>query len=790
MILRARCADGTELPAGVSLAPLDEGVTVAIVHDRSATVQARRSLQERLEIEMVAVSISSSLAGAAGHELEVALDDALRQVCELVDADQALLYVTSDDGERLELTNEWCTPDLDPAAGRIASLPRAPFGWSGPRLQRGEAVYVPSVADLPDEAAAEAAFMTEHGIRSALTIPLGGREEYEGTFSLRWRRHHSEWDPTRGEIVRVLGNVFLAAHRRRRADAVREAAEQRQRLLVDTLAAGIVLIHRADGRVVSANPSAARILGFDGDEAMVGVDVTSPEVGLLLRDGSPLSPDQRRRLLSAEPGGVTLDLGYRRSDGDAVWIEVRAVGLLLDEEEHVAVSFIDVTERHDAEALLVARALHDPLTGLANRLLLGEHARAALARAARNGTTTAFLFFDLDRFKRVNDHHGHATGDALLTGLAHRVETALRASDVVARIGGDEFVVVLSDLRDEDEAAELAERLRVGLAEPIEVDGARHHLTASIGVATAGPDEAAALTVDELLRRADRAMYAAKESGRACWVTWSDALVSAAQHRDDIEVELHQALLAGEFTVRYQPVLDLESGRMVGAEALVRWAHPRRGLLEPADFLEIAEDTGLIVPLGEWVLEQACRTAATWPGHLWVSVNLSARQIGANEAAARVRRVLARTGLRADRLHLELTETALIEGSHSAIDDIAAIRELGAAVGLDDFGTGYSSMTYLHTLPLSFLKIDRSFVSELDDPGAQRATTIVDMILRLAERFELLVIAEGVETDVQASRLRGLGCRFVQGFLYARPLTADELADELARRIDATRPAR
>ncbi|MCO8126579.1 EAL domain-containing protein [Acidimicrobiia bacterium EGI L10123] len=784
LILRARRADGIELPVSISLAPLDDAITVAIVHDRTMAVHALQEVQDRLEVEMLAASIASSLAGATGGELDLAIDAGLHEICERLLADQALLYVTSDDGERLELTNEWCAPDLDPTTGRIVSLPRAPFGWAAPKLQRGEAVYVPRPDDLPATAGAEAAFMVEHGIRSALTIPLGAREDYEGTFSLRWRREPAPWDESRTDMVRLLGNVFLAAHRRRQAESIRDASEARHKSLVDTLAAGVVLVRRGDGCVVSANPSAARILGFaDGD--LVGTDLLSNDVGLVSRDGSPVSAEQRRRLLATEPDDTTLDLGYRRADGTMVWIEVRSVRLVLGGEEHLAVSFIDVTDRRDAEALLVARAMHDPLTGLPNRLLLGEHTRATLARAGRNGSTTALLFFDLDRFKRINDRYGHATGDALLTGVAHRVQAELRAGDLFARIGGDEFVAVLSELGDEAEAGVLAERLQAALTRPVQVDGVEHQVSASIGLATASADEAGALTVDDLLRRADRAMYAAKRSGRARWVTWTDALVSAAQHREELEVELHQSLLAGDFTLRYQPVLDLSSGGLVGAEALVRWNHPRRGMLEPAEFLDVAEDTGLIVPLGQWVLEEACATAMSWPEHLWIAVNLSARQIGSNDAASRVRRVLEDTGLDPGRLHLELTETALIEGSHSAIGDITALRELGAAIGLDDFGTGYSSMTYLHTLPLTFLKIDRSFVSELDDPAAHRATTIVDMVLRLAERFELEVIAEGVETDVQASRLRGLGCRFVQGFLYAPPLSADELA----RRIAADQPA-
>ncbi|HEX4902142.1 MAG TPA: EAL domain-containing protein, partial [Acidimicrobiales bacterium] len=734
MVLRAVTADGLELPVEISLAPVGENV-VAILHDRSTAVRALEDLDLLRAMERTAVSLSAELAASAGPDVDRAIDRALATVCEATGADQALLYVPTPDGRHLALVNEWCAASFDPSPGRMALLPRTPFGWSGPRLLRGEVLVITDPVELPDDAAPERDFMIANGIRSAATVPLGGAADYQGVLALRWRGAPAASGPgTSGEVLRVLGNVFLAAHHRRAAEQVRTAVEEEHRLLLDTLAAGVLLVRVADGTIVAANPAASELVGAE-PEVLVGAPFLSPHIRFYDDAGRELELEQRvAQLRQAADGRIDGVFGLDRPDGRRVWMEARGVPVAVGDAEHVAITFIDVTERRRAEELLSERALHDPLTGVANRLLLGEHAHHALARAAREGTTTALVFLDLDHFKEVNDRHGHAAGDALLAELCRRVQSVLRETDTLARVGGDEFVVVLPDLGDDAEAEVLAERIAGAVARPVEVDGEELVLSASIGVATASGTDAEHANLDELLRRADHAMYAAKEMGRSRWVRYSPTLETASQAKRTLELQVHHALVHDELVVFHQPIVDVADGRIVGTEALLRWEHPQRGLLGPDQFLDIAEDSELIIPIGQWVLEEACSRAVRWPDPIFVSVNLSARQIGGHEIVDRLTDVLERTGLPPHRLRLELTESALVATSHSVLQELSDIRALGIAIGLDDFGTGYSSMTYLHTLPLSFLKVDRSFVSELGDPTNRRAATIVDMVLRLAER--------------------------------------------------------
>ena len=470
---------------------------------------------------------------------------------------------------------------------------------------------------------------------------------------------------------------------------------------------------------------------------------------------------------------------YRVSiDGGIRWVRARGQ-LIIDEAGEVGGmrgTCQDITERIEAQEALTHNALHDPLTGLPNRSLLLDRIEVALARSARIGKSVAVLFLDLDRFKLINDSRGHAAGDVVLRAVADRLRAAVRPSDTVGRLGGDEFVVICEDGVAVWEATVLGERLIRTLEESFEVEGGEVFVTVSVGIAIAEP----ATSADELLRDADVAMYQAKQRGRARCEFFDEAMRTEAAVRLETATALHRALERNEFQTFYQPMIDLHTGAIVGVEALVRWSHPERGLISPAMFIPLAEEQGLIVPIGAAVLDEACRQWADWrsefPGRdpLVLNVNISARQLHSPEFVESIRAVLLAYGVDPARLCLELTESVLIEDVEAQRHTLAALRELGVGLAIDDFGTGYSSLTYLKRFPVTGIKIDQTFVAGLGRDAFDSA--IIESVIELAHAVGLHVTAEGVETLDQLVRLRALGCDFAQGYYFARPQPAADLA--------------
>ncbi|HET9153319.1 MAG TPA: EAL domain-containing protein [Solirubrobacterales bacterium] len=444
----------------------------------------------------------------------------------------------------------------------------------------------------------------------------------------------------------------------------------------------------------------------------------------------------------------------------------------------------DAIERHNADQALRYRVLHDALTGLPNRLSFVDSLGESLGRAAISGSPVGILFLDLDHFKLINDSLGHHAGDALLRAVAPRLRSHLRPGDIVARFGGDEFGILIDRLADEGEAMAIADRVAAAFAQPFGIDGVEHFVSASIGVAVAGGSGERPVNAELLIRDADAAMYRAKEGGRSRSVLFDAEMRAAAMKRLEIERDLRQALDRDELALYYQPVVNLRSSEIDGLEALVRWRHPERGMLDPAEFVSIAEDSGMIEPIGRWVQERACRQALTWQQlrpdarPFDVAVNLSARQAAHRDLPSVVEEVLARTGLDPIHLRLEITESVLVDESATAISSLEALSELGVRLVLDDFGTGYSSLAYLNRFPFDALKIDRSFVEALGIE--QEATAIVEAIIGMARGLSLEVIAEGVESEVQLSELQRLGCDYAQGHLFHAAMPEREVSRLIA----------
>jgi diguanylate cyclase (GGDEF)-like protein len=426
----------------------------------------------------------------------------------------------------------------------------------------------------------------------------------------------------------------------------------------------------------------------------------------------------------------------------------------------------DITEQRRSEAKIAHMAHHDALTGLPNRALLHERLLQALAR--RGVTATHVL--DLDRFKLVNDTLGHPVGDKLLQIVADRLRSLVRETDTIARLGGDEFAIVQAGLAQVADATSLAQRVIASLSEPLDVDG--HHVVigTSVGIAV-GPCDGD--SPGELLRNADLALYRAKSDGRGTYRFFEAEMDAQMQARRILEQDLRKALAGGEFELHYQPVVDLGSHRISGCEALVRWHHPERGMVSPGTFIPLAEEIGVIVPLGEWVIRQACATAARWPGNLKIAVNLSPAQFRSSGLLQVIVGALASSGLPADRLELEITETILLHESEATLDTLYRLRELGVRIAMDDFGTGYSSLTYLQRFPFDKIKIDRSFVGNIVENTS--SLNIVRAVAALARGLGVAATAEGVETEAQLDAIKTEGCTEMQGYLFSKPLPVDEL---------------
>jgi diguanylate cyclase (GGDEF)-like protein len=431
----------------------------------------------------------------------------------------------------------------------------------------------------------------------------------------------------------------------------------------------------------------------------------------------------------------------------------------------------DITEQRRSEVKIEYMAHHDALTDLANRVLLNERLEQALSRRIQRGEMLAVHHLDLDQFKAVNDTFGHPAGDKLLKIVADRLRALVRETDTIARMGGDEFVVVQAPIGDPAEATSLAQRIIGAMSEPFDLDGHQAVIGASIGIAV-GPSDG--LQPDNLLRNADLALYRAKGDGRGTFRFFEAAMDLQMQTRRIMERDLRKALPAGEFELYYQPVVNLASGDISGFEALIRWNHPEKGIVSPASFIPLAEETGFIVPLGEWVIREACATAAKWPGDLSVAVNISAAQFRNSGLMQVIVGALATSGLQPTRLEIEITETVLLQNRETTLAVLHQLRELGVRIAMDDFGTGYSSLTYLQCFPFDKIKIDRSFVKDITENAG--SLNIVRAVAALAKGMGMSATAEGVETSEQLDKITCEGCTEMQGFLFSRPLPANEIA--------------
>jgi diguanylate cyclase (GGDEF)-like protein/PAS domain S-box-containing protein len=580
------------------------------------------------------------------------------------------------------------------------------------------------------------------------------------------------------EIRRLLNSFnLLQTHIGLQKASLRDSAEKLRlsAKVFESSCEGIVIAD-ADMHILSTNGAFTRMTGYDAEE------VGGKTMHLL--NASRSDPELLRRMLHElkDADNWQGEVLHQRRNGETypAWLHVSVIRDAENRPCNYIMGFLDISDRKQAEARIEFMAYHDPLTGLPNRRLGIDRLNQAIAYADRAGSKTALIFLDLDNFKTINDSFGHAVGDLLLQAVASRLSECTRDCDTICRQGGDEFLLVLGNVQNADAITAVTEKILETLSATFEIEGNELSTSTSIGIAVY-PDDGR--DIETLLKRADTAMYHAKETGRNAYSFFTEQMNIDAVEHHRIRVGLLHALHRGEFRLNYQPQIDLVTGAVVGAEALIRWNHPQRGELAPDQFITVAEDSGLIVPIGDWVLREACRQAAAWRmsglPHLVVAVNVSAIQFTRGDLEASVRTALEESGLPPASLELELTESILIQNTEQVLLTVQRLKSLGVMLSIDDFGTGYSSLSYLTRFKVDKLKIDRSFVCDMENQPNN--ALMVRAIIQMAASLNLKTIAEGVEDEELVDFLRHQHCGEAQGFYFSRPMPAIEFADYLMR---------
>ncbi len=779
-----RCKDGSSVPmevVGRSISYQGRPARLTTVRDISARKRTEDALRADAARRQALIETQNAVA-AAQLDHDTLMEVVIGHAQSLTNADGAML-------ELLEGTGLVCRAASGGAAPYVGLRLAMQGTLSGRCVRTGEAQRCD---DAERDERADRSGWDVGGVRSMLLVPL----RYDGrTFGVLkvLAKNPSAFSAGDLETLELLAGVGGAA-------LSHAAAYEEQRALAAAL--------RANEASLAEAQRVAHVGSWEYNHKMETIHWSDEFFRIAGFAPRSFRPTMRKGLAIIHPKdrayvaarfretaatGATNEIEFRflRPDGEIRFIQQRTESLsdATGQPERRLGVVHDVTEQRSLEQQLRHQAFHDSLTGLPNRALLFERIGQALDRARRDGLQCAALFLDLDRFKDVNDTVGHDAGDRLLQAVAVRLGETLYAGDTLARLGGDEFTLLLENVADPSEAARAAIRLLDSLTSPLVIDGQEYRLTASVGIALGRPDHQ---RPEEVLRDADIAMYRAKDGGRARYAIFDPAMQAQIVARLELERDLRHALERQEFHLYYQPIVDLRTGDMVKVEALVRWQHPTRGFVSPGTFIPLAEETGLIRPLGRWVLGEACRQARAWQvagTPVVIAVNLTALEFQHPDLPAEVAAAASAAATEVRWLDLEITESLAMRDVAATIDTLRSLLAMGVAIAIDDFGTGYSSLAYLKRLPVSALKVDKAFIDGLGTDDED--TAIVSAIITLGHTLGLRVIAEGVETVEQAALLRALGCDQAQGYHFARPLPAAALEELLAgEALRETRPGR
>jgi diguanylate cyclase (GGDEF)-like protein/PAS domain S-box-containing protein len=740
-------------------------------------VEARQAI-EHLVTRMLATSESP----------EVLIPKLLQTVCEHVGWSCGAYWARTQQRDACERTATWSVANTDIKSFCSASADRIYLHHGSDLLERVIMSGTPAwIADLAQDGNfRRAVSATRMGLKAAFAFPIQAGQEVRGVMEFHSRRIQ-EADPEMLQSAHFIGRHIGQYLERCDAESALRESEAHFRALVEQ-ATDSFYVHDADGRLLDVNQHACRSLGYAREE-LLGMSLMDIDIDLSLDDL------QDMKLKIASGTTVEIETTHRRKNGVPFPVEMRVGQIHIGGSQRMLSLARDVTERRRLQEHIHHLAYHDSLTDLPNRAMFNRCLRDAIARAERQDKRMSVLFVDLDRFKNVNDTLGHGAGDLLLQEMSRRIASCLRTrnilaradatEDIVARLGGDEFVVLLEGVRDSAQAAEVAQRVLDALVREYVLDDQLIHMTASIGLSMYPEDGRNDFT---LMKHADIAMYRAKDGGKNRYEFYSPCMNGQSARTLALESGLRRAIERGELTLYYQAKVDARSGGIAGIEALVRWEHPELGLVSPLQFIPLAEETGLIVPLSRWVLKEACRQHAQWIGsglpRMRMAINLSARQFVEGALDTEVLETLAQFSLDARLLELEITESMLMSNTERTINMLARLREQGIRIAIDDFGVGYSSLSQLKQLPFDVIKIDQSFIKDIPTDTSDAAIT--DAIIAMGKRLEVTVVAEGVETMQQWQFLREHGCDEVQGYLFSKPLPADEFNNYVISSVSKT----
>ena len=726
---------------------------------------ARAAAVRLSEYRQLVFELSSSFINLPLGAVPEAIQAALGRIGQFFQADRSYIFRYDFAAETLTNTEEWCAPGIEPQIDTLQAYSMVGLKVWIERHRRGESILVPDVAHLPDRALRT--FLQAQNIRSVVALPLLRGKECIGFVGLDWVNRRMRYSADEVDLLFLFNRMLLNLEDRRQLEIrLREAAN-----VFEHTNEGI-MITDAQGFIVDVNRAFSRITGYTREEVL-GQDPSFLNSG---RHGPEFFAAMHKTLRKA--GSWTSEIWNRRKNGE-LFVELQTINAIYnaDGSVHRYVSlFSDITQIKNQQHQLEQLSHYDLLTGLPNRVLLTDRLQQAIAQAKRHGQQLGVVFLDLDHFKAINEKFGHELGDRLLVQLAKRIRTVLRFGDDLARLGGDEFVVVFLDLETHAAAELLFERLLAAVSQPVQLDGCELRVNASIGASFYPQDEE--VDADQLIRQADQAMILAKQHGRNRFHLFDSEEDRALRTRIEDIGRIRLALEEQEFVLHYQPKVNMRTGAVIGAEALLRWQHPERGLLYPGEFLPLIDEHELIVHVGHWVLETALRQMTAWRAQgidLPVSINVAGRQFQDPEWVTKISAALQRYPVPSGYLELEVLESSALEDIGHVSQIIAACSALGVEFALDDFGTGYSSLTYLRRLSARTLKIDQSFVRDMLDDVDDLA--ILDGIIALAAAFQRESIAEGVETPAHAEILLCLGCEQGQGYAISRPLPAEKLPE-------------